>query len=70
MIGPLSYDGIFGDVTTFWVFTCVKIKLILNATSNPILNQNLLTLSERSVCVKISRKEGFQNLVTNNILTV
>ena len=32
----ILYKGIFGHVITFWIFTYVKIVLILTAASNPI----------------------------------
>jgi len=38
----ILYKGIFGHVTTFWVFTHVKILLIVTAASILITNQHLL----------------------------
>ena len=41
----ILYEGIFGHVTTFWVFTHVKIVLIVTAASILITNQHLFALS-------------------------
>ena len=34
----ILYEGIFGHVTTFWVFTYVKIVLIVTAANIPTTN--------------------------------
>ena len=34
----ILYEGIFGHVTTFWVFTYVKIVLIATAANIPVTN--------------------------------
>ena len=34
----ILYEGIFGHVTTFWIFTYVKIVMIVTAANIPITN--------------------------------
>ena len=34
----ILYEGIFGHVTTFWIFTYVKIVLMVTAANIPITN--------------------------------
>jgi len=41
----ILYEGIFGHVTTFWVFTQVKIVLIVTAASILITIQHLFASS-------------------------
>jgi len=42
---PTVYEGIFGHVTAFWIFTHVKIVLIVTAASILITNQHLFASS-------------------------
>ena len=34
----ILYERIFGHVTTFWIFTYIKIVLIATAANSPITN--------------------------------
>ena len=45
----ILYEGIFGHVTTSWIFTYVKIVLIATAANIPVISTCLLYLKGKSV---------------------